>query len=154
MRYQRTEKHITPMVIEIQQLLANLHIHYQNVRNFHWNVSGPHFLVLHKHFEELYNFIAQTIDEAAERLLAIGASPEHTLQAYIDMAQIEEQVHLKNAWAMVTAIQEGNETIIANLEAIVRAADQAGDMGSSDMFVKYISELEKQNWMLCAMLNQ
>lgn len=142
------------MVAEIKQLLANLHVHYQNVRNFHWNVSGPHFLTLHAHFEGLYDFIAKTIDEVAERLLAIGVSPDHSLQEYINMAQLEEQPQVKEPWTMVAVVRKDNETMIAGLEAIVRAADQAGDMGSSDMFVKYISDLEKQNWMLEAMLKQ
>ncbi|XWN35522.1 MAG: DNA starvation/stationary phase protection protein [Roseivirga sp.] len=150
--YQLREKNIDQVVAHIQQLLANLHIHYQNIRNFHWNVSGPHFLTLHEHFEELYEFTAKTIDEVAERLLAMGVNPDGSLQAYIDAAEIQEQPRLTDPWAMVKAVKQGNEAILHNMDAIVVAADEAGDFGSSDMFTTYIGALEKQNWILSALL--
>jgi len=145
-------KDIDPVVGHIQQLLANLHVHYQNLRNFHWNVRGPHFLTLHAHFEALYEFTASTIDAVAERLLALGVAPNRSLQAYLDATEIQEQPHLTDPWAMVAATHQGNDTMLSNMEAIVTAADAVGDFGSSDMFSTYIGTLEKQNWMLSALL--
>ena len=148
------EKDIDQVAANISQLLANLHIHYQNLRNFHWNVSGAHFLILHEYFEKLYEATAKTIDEVAERLLAIGAHPRHSLQEYLAMAECREQPQLKDPWSMVAAVKQSNEVVIQNLEAIVKAADQVDDFGSSDMFATYIGKLEKQNWILDAMLEQ
>ncbi len=39
------------LVEKLNELLANYQIYYQNLRNFHWNVSGPNFFELHAKFE-------------------------------------------------------------------------------------------------------
>jgi len=41
------------LVDKLNTLLANYQIYYQNLRNFHWNISGPNFFELHAKFEEL-----------------------------------------------------------------------------------------------------
>jgi starvation-inducible DNA-binding protein len=39
------EKEETEEIVEaLNLLLANYHVHYQKLRNFHWNVEGPDFL--------------------------------------------------------------------------------------------------------------
>ena len=148
------EKNLEPVIANIRQLLANLHIHYQNVRNFHWNITGRHFLELHKHLEELYESTAERIDEVAERLRSLGAHSWYSLQEYIAMAECEEKPQMEDPWSMIAAVKESNEIILHNLEEIVRAAEEVEDFGSSDMFTTYIGELEKQNWMLGALLAQ
>ena len=42
-----------------------------NLRNFHWNVKGHGFFVLHSKYEELYNDAAEKVDEVAERILQL-----------------------------------------------------------------------------------
>ena len=38
---------------ELNVLLANYHIYYQKLRNYHWNVEGENFFDLHDKFEEI-----------------------------------------------------------------------------------------------------
>jgi len=63
------------LATKLNELLANYQIYYQNLRNFHWNVSGPNFFELHAKFEELYNAATLAIDETAERILTLGERP-------------------------------------------------------------------------------
>jgi starvation-inducible DNA-binding protein len=56
------------LVKKLNNLLANYEVYYQNLRNFHWNVSGPNFFELHAKFEELYDIAHLGIDETAERI--------------------------------------------------------------------------------------
>lgn len=148
------EKNLEQVITNIRQLLANLHIHYQNVRNFHWNITGRHFLELHKHLEELYESTGERIDEVAERLRALDTHAWHSLQEYIAMAECQEAPQMKDPWDMIAAVRDSNEILLRNLETIVRAADEAEDFGSSDMFATYIKEIEKENWMLSALIAQ
>ena len=53
---------------ELNALLCDLHVFYQNVRGFHWNVQGQNFFELHLKFEEFYNDLQVKIDEVAERI--------------------------------------------------------------------------------------
>ncbi|CAO4834429.1 MAG: hypothetical protein CNLJKLNK_00145 [Holosporales bacterium] len=50
-------------MIDLLKKYYNLCFTYQNL---HWNVEGPHFIALHKLFEESYLAILKNIDEIAE----------------------------------------------------------------------------------------
>ena len=60
---------------ELNSLLANFQLYYQNLRGLHWNINGKHFFELHVKFEELYNDVQLKIDLVAERILTLGFSP-------------------------------------------------------------------------------
>ena len=42
------------LAIKLTDLLANYSVFYQNVRGYHWNITGEKFFELHVKFEELY----------------------------------------------------------------------------------------------------
>ena len=46
----------------LNELLANFHIYYQNLRVLHWNIKGQSFFELHMKFEELYTDAQEKID--------------------------------------------------------------------------------------------
>ena len=46
----------TEIANELNSLLANYQIYYQNLRGFHWNIQGRNFFELHEKFEELYYY--------------------------------------------------------------------------------------------------
>ena len=74
---------VSKVVSGLSLLLANLQVHYTNLRNLHWNVKGKGFFVLHEKYEELYNDVAGKIDEVAERMLQLDATPEHRFSVYL-----------------------------------------------------------------------
>lgn len=63
------EKKISGVINGLNQLLADLHVYYMNLRGLHWNIKGKAFFQLHAEFENQYNDVAGKIDEVAERLL-------------------------------------------------------------------------------------
>ncbi len=73
---------------ELNALLCDLHVFYQNVRGFHWNVQGQNFFELHLKFEEFYTDLQLKIDEVAERILTLGGTPLHSMQDYVAGATI------------------------------------------------------------------
>ncbi|MFD4251978.1 Dps family protein, partial [Amycolatopsis thermoflava] len=42
----------------------------------HWNVTGPHFRAVHLHLDELAATTREHADSVAERLAALGVSPD------------------------------------------------------------------------------
>ena len=70
--------------------LADWNVLYTKLHHYHWYVTGPHFLALHAKFEELYEFAATSLDEAAERILAIGGEPISSLKQYMEQATLKE----------------------------------------------------------------
>lgn len=53
---------------ELNSLLSNYQVYYQNLRRIHWNIRGKRFFDLHVKFEELYNDSQLKIDLIAERV--------------------------------------------------------------------------------------
>ena len=75
---------------KLNQLLANYSVFYQNTRGAHWNIKGNDFFTLHPKFEELYNNLVLKIDEIAERILTLGATPNHNYSDYLTLSAIKE----------------------------------------------------------------
>ena len=142
------------LVNHLNDLLANYQIFYQNLRGFHWNVKGSNFFELHTKFEEYYNDAIEKVDEIAERVLTLEGTPLHSYSAYMKQAEIKE----------VTGVSDGNrcvKEIVGNLGILIRKereilalAAEIGDDGTQDMINPYISEQEKNLWMLRAYLSE
>ena len=60
---------------KLNNLLADYMMFYQNTRGLHWNIKGEKFFELHLKFEELYTNLLLKVDEVAERILTLGATP-------------------------------------------------------------------------------
>jgi starvation-inducible DNA-binding protein len=136
------------LVTQLNELLANYQLYYQNLRAFHWNITGSSFFELHVKFEELYTVANTSIDEIAERILTLEGQPLHTFSDYLDNAAIKEAKGL-------TTPKETVKTVIANLgnlialeREILKSAGEADDEGTVSMVSDYIKEQEKEIWML------
>ena len=100
----------------LNELLANYQIYYQNLRNFHWNVSGPNFFDLHAKFEELYTVANVNVDSVAERILTLGARPYSSYGEYIENSGIKEAKDVNDAMKMVEIIRE-NLNVLLTVES-------------------------------------
>lgn len=131
-------------------LLANYHIYYQRLRNFHWNIKGRHFFVLHGKFEELYDDAQGKIDDIAERILTLGSRPVSWLSDYLDMAELEESHEDMNDRAMVDHLLDDHRVLIKNMRSILTLAQDISDEGTVDMISSFLADLEKKSWMINA----
>lgn len=84
------------LVNDLNVLLANFQVYYQNLRGLHWNIRGKRFFDLHVKFEELYNDSQLKIDEIAERVLTLGGVPLHTFADYINANKLEIGKNISN----------------------------------------------------------
>lgn len=143
------EQEVKPIVDQLNDLLANYHIHYQKVRGCHWNVKGGHFFTLHVKFEELYNNAQQTIDDLAERILTLGKSPFSTFADYIRVSTVKEinTMGMKDT-DMVLAIMDDFTSLIDMEREIMTVTAEAGDDGTNDLINSFMQFKEKNNWML------
>jgi starvation-inducible DNA-binding protein len=136
--------------IKLNELLANYQVYYQNLRNFHWNISGENFFVLHQKFEELYNDARLKIDEIAERVLTLRLRPMSTLNEYLNNSAIEEADYVKDTHKMIDIILDNHRVLISCMRNVLETAGDIKDEGTVDMIGGFLSELEKTSWMLDA----
>jgi starvation-inducible DNA-binding protein len=139
---------------ELNVLLANYQMYYQNLRGFHWNIQGPSFFELHTKFEELYDDAVMKVDEIAERILTLGATPLHTFSDYLQHSSIVEAANLKDGAGTVSATLDNLKTLLTLERALLELADKAGDEGTNSQMSDYITEQEKTVWMLSAYLGK
>ena len=137
----------------LNRLLADEHVLYIKTRNFHWNVTGPHFGPLHALFEAQYTALADVIDEIAERIRSLGGVTPGSMKEFLKLSRLEEQPGGKlDAKKMIAALLSDHESIIRALRADVEKADASGDAGTSDFLVSLLEGHEKTAWMLRAHL--
>ncbi len=141
---------VLQVVSELNVLLADYHVHYQKLRNFHWNILGKNFFDLHNRFEEMYNDTRVKIDEVAERIVTLKYHPISKLSDYIEVSRIKESSHLLTDEEMVADIINDNKIILEQLGKIIERATKAKDEGTLDLMGAYIRELEKSTWLLNA----
>lgn len=138
------------VVDELNLLLSNYHVYYQNLRNFHWNVDGENFFDLHEKFEELYDDAKEKIDEIAERILTLRHRPLSRYSDYLATADIEESPIIRDDYDMVKTILANHKVIIGNMRDLLEKADDCNDAGTDDLIGGFLEELEKASWMFDA----
>jgi starvation-inducible DNA-binding protein len=136
------------VVKNLNELLANLHVHYQKLRNFHWNVTGSEFFDIHETTEEEYNFVVTEIDEIAERIRVFGATPISTLKEYLEVSNIRETGTDLNSKEIVQEILKDYEILLSYMIDTIEAAREIGDISTDDLVTGFMRRREKMHWML------
>ena len=131
--------------------LANLNVLYRKLQNYHWNVVGKGFFAIHSKLEEYYNGINAQIDDVAERILSIGATPLGTLKDYLEITTVKEAENKEiSGICALASVRSEFEAMLSQVKEIKETADEEKDFGTSAMMDEYISEYEKNIWMLTA----
>ena len=139
---------------ELNVLLANYQLYYQNTRGLHWNIKGKHFFELHVKFEEIYTDAQLKIDLIAERVLTLGFTPMHTFSDYLKNAKIKESKNIADAKMAVELIVNSLHTIILLERNILKTAGKLNDEGTLTLLTDFITQQEKEIWMYSSWLKQ
>jgi len=137
-------------VQELNVLLADYHLYYQKLRNFHWNVIGKSFFDLHEKFEELYDDAKIKVDEIAERILTLRYQPTSNFSDYLKLSNLKESSSDLSDTKMIETLLKDHGIILEQMRKVIDVAEKGGDEGTIDLIGAYIRELEKTSWMLDA----
>lgn len=139
---------------DLNHLLANFQVYYQNLRGIHWNIKGKRFFDLHVKFEELYTDANLKVDEIAERILTLSETPLHTFDDYIKAAKVPVGKNISEDEKAVRLIVESLTELLKIERQILSASDDANDEGTNSMMSDFITEQEKTVWMMKAWLGE
>lgn len=145
-----TKLETAELVKSMNILLANYHVHYQKLRNYHWNVKGSDFFDIHEKFEEQYNQAVENIDLVAERIRVFGYTPMSTMKEYLEKSEIKETGSDLTGMEMVAEILKDYEILLSYMVDVADAAIDVGDVGTEDMINSFIKKMEKSHWMFTA----
>lgn len=142
------------IVNELNTLLSNFQVYYQNLRGIHWNIRGKRFFDLHVKFEELYNDSQLKIDLIAERVLTLGGTPLHTFEDYIMNNQLAVGKNISNDEKAIHLIVGSLSHLLKIERQVLTKASEINDEGTNAMMSDFISEQEKTIWMMQAWLEE
>lgn len=148
-----TKQETGKVVEKMNLLLANYHLFYQKLRNFHWNVQGHDFFDIHEKFEEMYNMAIEQIDEVAERVRVFGHTPMSNLSDYMEHSEIKEAGTNVEADKMVSYVLDDMLVLVSFMVEVDEEAAAIGDIGTIDMMNDFVKEMEKYHWMFTSFLN-
>ncbi len=147
------EKERSEIVDLLQSTLANQHVVYMKLRNFHWNLKGPRFSPLHELFQEHYELMEQSIDATAERIRMLGGVPAGSMAAMVERASLEEHPdELIDGDRALHALVSDREEAIRSLRTAINRISDLGDEGTADMLIAQMRSHEKIAWMLRSFL--
>lgn len=142
------------IINELNKLLSNYQVYYQNLRGIHWNIRGKRFFELHVKFEELYNDSQLKVDAIAERILTIGGKPLHTFEDYIQHNTLRIGKNISQDEKAVQLIVDSLSDLLKIEREILNKTDDIGDEGTNSMMSDFITEQEKTIWMMNAWLEE
>lgn len=139
-------------VVEVlQNHLADLHVVYSHLHNFHWNIEGAHFFEYHEQLQEMYEDVAEKIDDVAERLLMIGERPLTNLVEYAERSELSALP------SEALGVPQVAEYVLSDLNHLVLKVRDAIDIcnntkdeGTLDFFIELLRDYEKSLWFWSA----
>lgn len=143
-----TKNSNSKVVNQLNQVLSDLQVVYQNLRTMHWLVKGVNFYQLHNLYEELYNETAETVDEVAERILMLGEVPLHTYSDYLKTAKVNVVSEVPAGLESLKTVVANQEHLLASYRVIVSEAANNSDEGTVALMSELIASTEKKLWML------
>lgn len=140
----------TEIVVAMRQLLADYHMLYFKLRNFHWDVEGPDFFELHENFENDYNIAKENIDIIAERIRSFGLKPGMSMNDIIKKSNIDEVEGDLTAVEMVKELLMDFSVLHNSMLDVLNASLDIGDNVTEQIITDFMRYLEERNWMYTA----
>ena len=132
--------------MELEQLLneflADLNVFYRKLQNYHWNVEGKDFFVIHSKLEEYY-------DEIAEHILILGGQPLGTMKDYLEITSIVEAEDKKiKSDAIFHNLVNDFSMLLKKVTEIKEEAENQKEYTTSSLMDEYMESYSKKVWML------
>lgn len=137
------------LLTNLNKFLCDLNVFYRKLQNYHWNIKGSSFFVIHAKLEEYYDDINEQIDEIAEHILSIGGQPLGTLQEYLNNTKITEAQNVKiDKNTVINNILTDFSTLLNDATSIKKLAEEHSEFKTSALVDNVIEDYTKKLWML------
>lgn len=136
----------------LQDRLNSLNDLALTLKHVHWNVTGPNFIAVHTMLDPQVDAVRAMVDETAERIAALGASPVGTPGALVAQRDWDDYSigragtleHLGALDVVYAGIIEAHRRAIDSTEEL--------DLVTQDMLIGQSGQLEEFHWFVRAHL--
>jgi len=127
---------------------ANALVLYLNTKKYHWLTFGPHFRDIHLLLDEHATALIAEVDEFAERAIMLDGAPLADPASYLAAASVKASSGKLTLRQMLDEAVAAHERIIGELHTDAETANQAGDIGTADLYTRLVQQHQKQRWFL------
>ncbi len=137
----------------LSRLLADTYTLYLTTHNFHWNVTGPMFTMLHGMFMTQYTELWNAVDPIAERIRALGHFAPGSYGQFASLASLPDAPATPPAATeMIRHLMKGHEGAARTARSLVPVVEAADDQPTLEMLAERLAAHEKTAWMLRSLL--
>ena len=137
-------------VVELlNQRLADAIDLQTQAKQAHWNVKGPHFIALHKLFDEVYDAIEGYVDLLAERVVQLGGIAGGTARLVAERSELPEYPRAITGGAQqVKALGRALAEFGGHTQRAITETAEWGDQVSADLCTEISRGVDKWLWFL------
>lgn len=143
----------THMVALLNQQLSDSIDLYTQIKQAHWNVTGPQFFQVHLLFDKLAETVEEQIDLIAERATTLGGVALGTARMVVAASRLADYpAGAYDVLASLDALAARFKTVGDSTRAAIGTAADAGDPVTADLFTQVSRDLDSSLWLLEAHL--
>ena len=113
----------------------------------HWNLVGRQFHDVHLHLDELVDTARKYTDDVAERMAAIGVSPDGRAATVAEKSAVPP---FESGWVrdrdVIAKIFEAVDVVVRALRPRLDDTEKS-DLVTQDLLIGIVGELEEARWM-------
>jgi starvation-inducible DNA-binding protein len=136
----------------LQKQLSTYNDLHLTLKHIHWNVVGPNFIGVHEMIDPQVDAVRGFADDVAERIAALGASPQGTPGAIIkDRSWDDYSVGRDTVQAHLAALDLVYTGVIEDIRQYIDETDEL-DQVTQDLLIGQTGQPEKFQWFVRAHL--
>lgn len=132
----------------LKSLLGNTFGLYFKAHSFHWNVEGPNFAQYHEFLGDFYEDVYGSVDTIAELIRQLDVYAPTTLSKMVSLSDVVESDAIPPGVEMIRVLKQENDKYLAMLLSVYKEAEEAGEIGISNILQDRLSAHDKHAWML------
>lgn len=129
----------------LDTLLAEFSVYAQQLKQAHWNFTGPTFIEMHSFFGDKYSEAIEWVDLLAEQERKLGTYPTATLAKYLLVSGIKEE-ETTNPEALTAIILRSSMVLCSHLDKAIKGTTD--DLVTQNLFIEIKASIDKTIWFL------
>src|SRR5262249_27873542 len=126
-------------------LLADVFALYLKTKNFHWQVSGPHFRDYHLMLDEQSEQIFAITDDIAERVRKIGGTTIRSIAHIGRLKRIaDNQAEFVTPNDLLAELRDNNTRLTSSMRGVNNLCEERGDVATASLLENWIDEAERR----------
>ena len=133
----------------INQRLADIVDLKTQIKQAHWNVKGPHFIGLHKLFDEIAEDVEEYTDLIAERAVQLGGVAEGTARVAANHSRLGEYpLTIADGALHIEAVAKALSDFGREVRLTINETQTLEDADTADMFTDVSRGIDKWLWFV------